>query len=111
MTKVSVYVLRKNLEEFPKGSSCNSGDVVILPSGDILAWSGFTWVLLPGRYLDINQLKEFVGYVSSGWPTDIDTLVKDLSKLIPDKRFLGKALEVCNLIIAGRGADQVSDSI
>lgn len=110
MTKVSVYVLRKNLEEFPKGSSCNPGDIVILPSGDILAWSGATWVLLPGRYLDINQLKEFVGYISSGWPTDIDTLVKDLSELVP-KGFLGKALEVCNLIIASREADQVSDPI
>jgi hypothetical protein len=66
----------------PKRDSCVLGDVVILQSGDILVWVGDMWDLLPGRYLDINELKDFILYIRSGWPNDTEMMLEDLKGLI-----------------------------
>ena len=41
------------------------------------------WDLLPGRYASIEQLKDFIGYVSSGWPNDSKIAVEDMNGKVP----------------------------
>lgn len=91
----SIYVLRRGVEGFPSRDNCSEGDVVILTSGDVLVWSELTWVLLPGRYLTVDELKEFIKYVASGWPEDPATFLSDLSELIGSKDFLTRASGLC----------------
>jgi len=67
----------------PKREDCSKGDIVILLSGDILVSTGEAWDLLPGRYMEVEELKEFVGYVSSGWPDDPEVARADMGKKIP----------------------------
>jgi hypothetical protein len=79
----SVYILRKNSDKIPDRDTCKPGDIVVLASGDILVYTGSMWDLLPGRYATVEQLKEFIGYVSSGWPDDVDTARGDLEGRLP----------------------------
>lgn len=79
----SVYILRKNTDLVPDRATCSSGDIVILASGDILVYTGTMWDLLPGRYVTVEELKEFVGYVSSGWPDDPEMARADLEGRLP----------------------------
>lgn len=79
----SVYILRKNTDPVPDRATCSSGDIVILASGDILVYTGTMWDLLPGRYVTVEELKEFVGYVSSGWPDDPEMARADLEGRLP----------------------------
>jgi len=67
----------------PKREDCSRGDIVILLSGDILVSTGEAWDLLPGRYMEVEELKEFVSYVSSGWPDDPEVAIADMDKKIP----------------------------
>lgn len=97
-SNVSIYVLRRNLDQFPKRDSCNPGDTVILPSGDILIWSKKDWILLPGRFITVEELKEFVGYISSGWPDTSELFIQDMSSYISNKDFLTRASEICPLV-------------
>jgi len=80
----SVYILRKNTDRVPDRKTCSPGDIVILASGDILVYTGTMWDLLPGRYVTVEELKEFVGYVSSGWPDDPETARADLTGRVPE---------------------------
>jgi hypothetical protein len=41
------------------------------------------WDLLPGSLISIEELKEFVGYVSSGWPDDPETAREDMDGRVP----------------------------
>jgi hypothetical protein len=79
----SIYVLRKGISDMPKREDCSRGDIVILLSGDILVCTGEAWDLLPGRYMEVEELKEFVSYVSSGWPDDPGVAIADMDKKIP----------------------------
>ena len=79
----SVYILRKNSDKIPDRDTCKPGDIVVLASGDILVFTGSMWDLLPGRYATVEQLKEFVGYVSSGWPDDPEIARADLDGKVP----------------------------
>lgn len=69
----------------PERSSLSKGDIVILSSGDILVWSKNTWSLLPGRYLEMKELKEFIGYIGSGWPSTSTEVFKDLGDKLPEQ--------------------------
>jgi hypothetical protein len=82
----SIYIARKNKEndDMPERSSLSKGDIVILSSGDILVWSKNTWFLLPGRYLEMKELKKFVGYIGSGWPTNSSEVFRDLGDSLPE---------------------------
>jgi len=40
--------------------------------------------LLPGRYASIEELKEFISYISSGWPDDPEVARADLFGKIPE---------------------------
>jgi hypothetical protein len=91
----SIYILRDNIDDFPKREVCSPGDIVIMSTGDLLVWSGMSWLLAPGRYITVEELKEFVRYVSSGWPEDSAIFISDMSGLISDKRFLEKIAEIC----------------
>ena len=82
--KPSIYILRKNSDTFPSREICSPGDMVILPSGDVLVFVGNMWDLLPGRYITVEELKEFVSYVSSGWPDSSEVVKEDLGGRIPD---------------------------
>lgn len=96
----SIYILRKNTDKMPDRERCSPGDVVILPSADILVYTGSMWDLLPGRYISVEELKEFVGYVSSGWPDGTDTAREDLEGRVPDE-FLERMLVVVARLSGG----------
>lgn len=101
--KPSVYILRNGTDKIPDRGNCSAGDIVILTSGDILVFTGRMWQLLPGRYESIEQLKEFIGYVSSGWPDETKTARTDLSgKVSPD--FLSRFLKMCDRIQTEKGS-------
>ena len=68
-------------------------------SGDIMVHDGQMWYLLPGRYLDMEQLKLFVRYVGSGWPSDPPMITEDLKELGND-RFLSEMVKVCEKLKA-----------
>lgn len=63
----------------------------MLPSGDVLVYTTSMWDLLPGRYISIEELKEFVSYISSGWPDTPDTAKADLEGRLPEL-FLSRML-------------------
>ena len=77
----SVYILRNNTDKIP--TECEVGDCVILPNGDVLVKTPTIWDLLPGSLISIEELKEFVGYVSSGWPDDPETARADMDGRVP----------------------------
>jgi len=77
----SIYILRNSTDKIP--TDCEVGDCVILPNGDVLVKTQTIWNLLPGSLISIDELKEFVGYVSSGWPDDPDVARADMDKKIP----------------------------
>lgn len=87
----SIYILRKNTDTIPDRQTCSPGDIVILPSGDVLVNIGLMWDLLPGRYVSVDELKEFVSYVSSGWPDTPETARADLEGRLPEQ-FLARML-------------------
>lgn len=93
----SLYILRKPSEPLPNYTECKAGDVVILHSGDIMVHQGSMWYLLPGRYLDTDQLKTFIGYVASGWPTDPQMIESDLANL-GNQRFISEMVKVAEAI-------------
>lgn len=68
-------------------------------SGDIMVHDGQMWYLLPGRYLDTEQLKLFVRYVASGWPSDASMLAGDLGDL-GNERFVSEMVKVCERLKA-----------
>ena len=90
----SLYILRKPSDPLPNFSECEPGDSVIMHSGDIMVHDGQMWYLLPGRYLDMEQLKLFVRYVGSGWPSDPLMIKQDLADL-NNERFLNEMVKVC----------------
>jgi hypothetical protein len=81
----SIYILRKKTDPIPPRQDLSPGDVIILPSGDVLVYTGSMLDLLPGRYISIEELKEFVSYVSSGWPDDPSTARADLEGRLPEQ--------------------------
>jgi hypothetical protein len=87
----SIYILRKNNDKIPDRENCSRGDIVVLNSADVLVFTGYSWDLLPGRLITIEELKEFIGYVSSGWPDSVDVAREDLEGRIPPK-FLDRML-------------------
>lgn len=87
----SIYILRNNTDKIP--TDCETGDCVILPNGDVLVKTPMIWNLLPGSLISIDELKEFVGYVSSGWPDDPDVARADMDKKIPPV-FLERMVEM-----------------
>jgi hypothetical protein len=89
----SIFVLRNTTDPLPPREDLSPGDFVILVSGDVLVFTGLMWDLLPGRYLDIDELKEFVTYVASGWPEDSDIARLDMRGKVPDT-FLERMLQV-----------------
>lgn len=95
----SLYILRKPSEPLPNFSDCEPGDTVIMHSGDIMVHDGQMWYLLPGRYLDMEQLKLFVRYVGSGWPSNPSMITEDLKELGND-RFLSEMVKVCEKLKA-----------
>lgn len=94
-SKVCISILRSQLAEWPKREDCSAGDIVVMVSGDLMVWSGYAWFLLPGRFISVGELKEFLSYVQSGWPLDSEEFIKDLGPLIEDKDFLHRAAELC----------------
>lgn len=93
----SIYVLRKSTDPLPSRDSVAPGDVVILASGDVLVYTGSMWDLLPGRYVSIEELKEFVTYVASGWPEDPDVARIDLEGRVPPL-FLSRMMQTIERI-------------
>ena len=91
-TPPSIYVLRKSTDPLPSRDNVTPGDVVILASGDVLVYTGLMWDLLPGRYVTIEELKEFIGYVASGWPDDPKIAKEDLKGKISEL-FLNRMLQ------------------
>jgi hypothetical protein len=65
-------------------------------------YTGTMWDLLPGRYVTVEELKEFVGYVSSGWPGDVDMARDDLEGRLPPN-FLERMLTTVSKLSAGPG--------
>ena len=63
----------------------------MLPSGDVLVYTASMWDLLPGRYISIDELKEFVSYISSGWPDTPSDARADLEGRLPEQ-FLSRML-------------------
>jgi hypothetical protein len=90
----SVYVLRKPSDPFPMDDKVVPGDFVIMHSGDVNVWDGVFWHLLPGRFINVEELKEFLGYVGSGWPGDVGDARQDLTGKLPEL-FLERMLTVC----------------
>lgn len=86
----SIYILRNNTEKIP--TDCEVGDCVILPNGDVLVKTRTIWDLLPGSLISIDELKEFVGYVSSGWPDDPETARADMEGKVP-AQFLSRMVQ------------------
>jgi hypothetical protein len=103
----SIYILRKNTDPLPDRATCSPGDIVILASGDILVYTGSMWDLLPGRYITVEQLKEFVGYVSRGWPGDAGMARDDLEGRLPPD-FLDRML-VTVARLSGGGEENLSE--
>jgi hypothetical protein len=91
----TIFITRKGRErdDMPKSADLNKGDVVILSSGDILVWCNNTWKLLPGRFLKIEQLKYFIGYIGSGWPSGEEEIKSDLVDKV-SKRFIERVLPI-----------------
>jgi hypothetical protein len=87
----SIYILRKNTDPIPARDTCSPGDIVVLPSGDVLVYTASMWDLLPGRYISIDELKEFVSYISSGWPDTPSDARADLEGRLPEQ-FLSRML-------------------
>jgi hypothetical protein len=95
----SIYVLRKSENlEMPKSSEMEPGDFVVMYTGDISVWDGVFWHLLPGRNLTVEEMKEFIGYVSSGWPGSVEEATEDLKEVLPE-HFLERMLGVCSSIL------------
>lgn len=94
----SIYLLRKASEPLPNHSDCEPGDVVVMHSGDIMVHNGQMWYLLPGRYLSPEQLKIFIRYIASGWPTDPSMVELDLGEL-GDKRFVYEVGKVTSTLV------------
>jgi hypothetical protein len=97
MSSPSVYVLRKPTDPIPEREKLSPGDVIVMASGDILVWTGSMLDLLPGRYASIEELKEFLSYVSSGWPDDPETARADLAGLVPEL-FLDRMLDTVKTV-------------
>ena len=97
-SKVPISILRTNSEEWPKREDCVPGQIVVMTSGDMMVWSGYMWFLLPSRLITIDELKEFIGYVQSGWPSEPAEILRDLGESITDKTFLHRAMFVCGNI-------------
>lgn len=98
----SIYILRKNTDPIPARQDLSPGDVIILPSGDVLVYTGSMLDLLPGRYISIDELKGFVSYISSGWPDDPSTARADLEGRLPEQ-FLSRMLgTVEKLVVSGK---------
>lgn len=97
----SIYILRRPTDPLPDRSKCTAGDIVIMSSGDVMVMDGpgtdqeSMWILLPGRYLTLEELKAFVGYVSSGWPPDPTMIKDDIAALISNERFVAEMGSVC----------------
>ena len=94
MDRPSVYVLRRPSDPFPEDEKVSTGEFVIMHSGDVMVWDGAFWHLLPGRSLTVDELKEFLGYVGSGWPSDPADARDDLAGKLPEA-FLARMLTVC----------------
>ena len=105
----AVYVLRKPSDLFPDDSGLSPGDFVIMHSGDVNVWDGVFWHLLPGRFVTVEELKEFLAYAGSGWPTDPDDARNDLRGVLPDD-FLERMLKVCARIQEERKRLEVQSS-
>jgi hypothetical protein len=104
-----VYVLRKPSDTFPEDSALSPGDFVIMHSGDVNVWDGVFWHLLPGRFITVEELKEFLSYAGSGWPTDPEDAKNDLKGVLPDY-FLDRMLKVCARIQGERKGLEVQSS-
>lgn len=98
---MAVYILRRNSDSPPARDTCAPGDTVIMASGDILVWTGAMWTLLPGRYLSVDELKEFVAYVATGWPDTPATFVADMAGAIGHEDFVRRAAGVCERLSGG----------
>lgn len=99
----SVYVVRKSENpEMPKSSDMNPGDFVVMYTGDISVWDGVFWHLLPGRNLSVEEMKEFISYVCSGWPGSTEEAKEDLGEVLPE-HFLNRMIGVCASIIKENG--------
>jgi hypothetical protein len=94
LSKPSFYILRKPSDPLPGDSDVSPGDVVVMHSGDICVWDGTFWDLLPGRFISVEDLKEFIGYVSSGWPGTPGEIKQDLGDKLPED-FLTRMEKVC----------------
>ena len=97
MSKISITILRKVTDQFPKRETCSLGDMVVMTSGDIMVWTGNSWDLLPGRYLSVEELKTFISYVASGWPDNSDIANQDLFTKMPNM-FLSRMLDLVDKI-------------
>lgn len=102
-TPPSIYVLRRSADPLPSRDSVAPGDVVILASGDVLVYTGSMWDLLPGRYVTVEELKEFVTYVASGWPEDPETARADMEGKMP-AQFLSRMVQTVERIQKEKGA-------
>lgn len=103
----AIYVLRKSTDYPPSKSEVSSGDLVIMASGDVLVYARSIWNLLPGRYESIDQLKEFVSYVASGWPDDPDVARADMAGKVSPK-FLDKMCELVEKLSDRRDETEAS---
>lgn len=104
MSSISISVLRKNTDPFPDRESCETGDIVVMASGDVMVWTGSMWDLLPGRYASVEELKVFLSYVASGWPDDPETARVDLTGRVPEI-FLERMVETVSRIRRTPGTD------
>jgi hypothetical protein len=98
----SIYVLRKPIDPIPERDKLLPGDVIVMSSGDVLVWTGAMLDLLPGRYASIEELKEFLSYIASGWPDDPETARADLGGKVPEM-FLERMLTTVSKLSAGPG--------
>jgi hypothetical protein len=94
----SIYILRNNTDKIP--TDCEIGDCVILPNGDVLVKTQTIWDLLPGSLISIDELKEFVGYVSSGWPDGPETARADMEGKVP-AQFLSRMVQAVERLQEG----------
>jgi hypothetical protein len=98
----SIYVLRKPTDPIPERDKLSPGDVIVMSSGDVLVWTGTMLNLLPGRYANIDELKEFLSYIASGWPDDPETARADLDGRVPEL-FLERMLGTVGKIASSAG--------